>query len=75
MWRIGRKLLRTLYRDDVVVGMVDTPEIATAIVEAMNAAEAKVWRCECGISLKLGDECPVCRCYRPDPEPAAEKKP
>jgi hypothetical protein len=37
MWRVGRKLLRTLYRDDVVVGMVDTPEIAEEIVEAMNA--------------------------------------
>jgi hypothetical protein len=40
MWRVGRKLGRTLYRDDVVVGMVDTPEIAAAIIEAMNAAAA-----------------------------------
>ncbi len=38
-WRVGNKLRRTLYRDDVCVGMVDTPELASAIVEAMNAAQ------------------------------------
>jgi hypothetical protein len=38
-WRVGRKLGRTLYRDDQVVGMVDTPEIAAEIVAAMNLAE------------------------------------
>jgi len=31
-WRVGRKLGRTLYKDDVVVGMVDTPELASEIV-------------------------------------------
>lgn len=35
-WRVGRSQLRTLYRDDVLVGMVDTPEIAAEIVEALN---------------------------------------
>jgi hypothetical protein len=35
-WRVGRKLGRTLYRDDVCVGMVDSPEIAAEIVAAMN---------------------------------------
>lgn len=35
-WRVGRKLGRTLYRDEVCVGMVDTPEIAEAIIAAMN---------------------------------------
>jgi len=39
MWRVGRKLGRTLYRDEVCVGMVDTPEIALAIVHAMNERE------------------------------------
>jgi hypothetical protein len=42
-WRVGRKLGRTLYRDDRIVGMVDTKEIAAEIVEAMNARE-----CTCG---------------------------
>lgn len=37
-WRVGRKLGRTIYRDDECVGMVDTPEIAAAIVAAMNGA-------------------------------------
>lgn len=38
-WRIGTKLGRTLYRDEVLVGMVDTPEIAATIVDAMNARD------------------------------------
>jgi hypothetical protein len=36
-WRVGTKLGRTLYRDEVLVGLVDTPEIAAEIVAAMNA--------------------------------------
>jgi hypothetical protein len=39
VWRVGRKLGRTLYKDDICVGMVDTPELARAIVLAMNAKE------------------------------------
>jgi len=40
-WRVGRKLGRTLYRDEICVGMVDTEVIAQAIVERMNAAEVR----------------------------------
>jgi hypothetical protein len=36
-WRVGGKLKRTLYRDDQLVGLVDTGEIAAEIVEALNA--------------------------------------
>ncbi len=43
--RIGRKLGRTLYRDEVCVGMVDTREIAKAIVDAMNGSSG---RSHCG---------------------------
>lgn len=39
MWRVGRSLGRTLYVNDVCVGMVDTPGLALAIVVAMNDAE------------------------------------
>ncbi len=35
-WRVGRKLGRTLYLNDEVVGMVDTSELAARIVDAMN---------------------------------------
>jgi hypothetical protein len=35
-WRVGQKLGRTLYRNEVCVGMVDTPELAKEIVAAMN---------------------------------------
>ena len=38
-WRVGRKLGRTLYKDDACVGMVDTPELATLIVETMNGPD------------------------------------
>lgn len=50
-WRVGRKLGRTLYRDDVCVGMVDTPELAAEIVVALNAYRGGP-RCEC-----CGDLC------------------
>lgn len=35
-WRVGRKLGRTLYRDEVFVGLIDSPELAAEIVETMN---------------------------------------
>lgn len=36
VWRVGGKLKRTLYRDEQLVGLVDTPELAAEIVETMN---------------------------------------
>lgn len=36
-WRVGRKLGRTLYIGDRFIGSVDTPELASQIVEAVNA--------------------------------------
>jgi hypothetical protein len=38
--RVGRTLGRTLYAADHFIGMVDTPEAARAIVDAMNALPA-----------------------------------
>jgi hypothetical protein len=35
-WRVGMKLGRTLYFNDLCVGMVDTKELAADIVSAMN---------------------------------------
>jgi hypothetical protein len=35
-WRNGRSIGRTLYIDNKVIGMVDTPELAEAIVARMN---------------------------------------
>jgi hypothetical protein len=57
-WRAGCELGRTLYIGETCVGMVDTAEIAAAIVEAMNA------RCTCryphtGGSVIVSDQqCP-----------------
>ena len=39
-WRVGRKLGRTLYRDDECIGMVDTRALAAQIVDAMNRLDA-----------------------------------
>ena len=43
-WRVGRTLGRTLYRDDVCVGMVDTSAIAAEIVALMNGFEVDLIR-------------------------------
>ncbi len=40
-WRVGRTLGRTLYKDGIVVGMVDTVALAEDIVEAMNGELAE----------------------------------
>ncbi len=50
-WRVGRKLGVTLYRDEVFVGHVSTPEIALEIVGAMRA-----------VARLLGDEPRACGC-------------
>lgn len=44
MWRVGRKLGRTIYRNDVCVGMVDTEALAHEIVNRMNEPH---WCNEC----------------------------
>ena len=35
-WRVGKKLGRTLYKDNRCIGMVDSPELAAEIVAVMN---------------------------------------
>ena len=37
VWRVGRKVGRTIYRHGQLVGLVDTAAMAAEIVEAMNA--------------------------------------
>ncbi len=44
-WRVGRSTGRTLWRDEQLVGMVDSPEVAAEIVGAMRA-----------VARLLGDE-------------------
>lgn len=46
-WRVGTKLGRTLYRDGVCVGMLDTPELAREVVAALNAAPVSAATVEC----------------------------
>jgi hypothetical protein len=71
-WRAGRSTGRTLWRDEVLVGMVDSPEIALEIVGAMRAVtrlldgSTKGLTAPCACSLcQSGDgryhaRCPVC---------------
>jgi len=40
-WRVGRKVGRTLYLDDVLVGMLDTPELAAKAVAALNGVNLR----------------------------------
>lgn len=54
LWRVGRKVGRTIYIGDALVGMMDTERLAKEVVEALNrradtpdmaaAHEASVWR-------------------------------
>lgn len=55
-WRVGRSWGRTLVKDEKLVGMVDTAELATEIVKALKFSqrarcmecELTVVYCECG---------------------------
>jgi hypothetical protein len=54
-WRVGVKLGRTLYKDDVCVGMVDTPALAEEICARMN--EGRAWSPNTDV-----DTLPLCDC-------------
>lgn len=61
-WRVGRKLGRTVYCCDTLVGMMDAPELAQEIVDVMNHAEREpCTNPDCPI------DCPASHCY-PLPE-------
>lgn len=38
-WRVGKKVGRTVYDvHDILIGVMDTPELARQVVEAVNGA-------------------------------------
>lgn len=39
-WRVGRKVGRTIYEGDLLIGTMDTPELAREVVDAVNRARA-----------------------------------
>lgn len=39
-WRVGKKVGRTIYDGDVLIGMMDTPELAALVVAAMQKRDA-----------------------------------
>jgi hypothetical protein len=38
-WRVGRKLGRTLYLDELCIGMLDDPELARAVADGLALLE------------------------------------
>jgi hypothetical protein len=55
-WRVGRKVGRTLYEDDTLVGMMDSSYLATLVVEAVNDLRA---RATGGLVLVPADSLPL----------------
>lgn len=45
-WRVGRHVGRTIYRNDQLVGLMDTPELADQVVKALNLMSDRYW---CGL--------------------------
>lgn len=44
-WRVGRKLGRTIYCNDMLMGMMDDMESADLIVKTLNALPSLLERC------------------------------
>ncbi len=59
-WRVGRSVGLTVYLDDVLVGLMDTPGLAAQVVEALNANPGPCPAC--GGHDPLDGRQPVCRC-------------
>jgi hypothetical protein len=64
-WRTGRTLGRTLYKDGICVGIVDTPELAAELVARSALASARY-----EVQRPTGDRptCDTPGCGRPIPE-------
>jgi len=43
-WRVGCKVGRTLYINDELVGLMDTPELARRVVSALSEPVSGTWR-------------------------------
>lgn len=41
-WRVGQKLGRTLYKDEILVGMMDTVVLAEQVVAVMNTSDSRI---------------------------------
>lgn len=71
-WRVGRSVGRTIYRmvgpeaskQDVLIGMMDTPELAAQVVEAVNAQRARLKH-----AGGNAEDCPICKWRRDLPYP------
>jgi hypothetical protein len=40
-WRVGRSVGRTIYIGDELIGLMDTPELAQQVVEAVNELDRR----------------------------------
>lgn len=41
-WRVGRKIPKNLYKGDLDVGRMDTPELAAEVVAGMNELDRRL---------------------------------
>lgn len=83
-FRTGRKVGRTIYQqvgpkpsdDDVLVGVMDTPELAATFVDAVNrtappsadVSSEPIPLCDCGHRYDRHRHAPPARCYECDSE-------
>lgn len=67
-WRVGTKVGRTLYRDDVLVGLMDTPELAAEVVAALSGQPCG--HTHCGLLADAAGRMPLI-CTRPAGHPGA----
>lgn len=59
--RVGRKVGRTIYDGDKLIGVMDTTELARLVVDAVNGSAARDRVVEAAIA-KRGDSRPGCTC-------------
>lgn len=57
-WRVGRKVGRTVYIGDELVGLMDTPELAETVVRAVNGLR------EFETQAQFGAATPIYSCAR-----------
>ena len=59
-WRVGRKVGRTIYDGDTLIGVMDTPELAARVVEAVNRRTASPVAPEGAAPTPPSEPCPNC---------------
>lgn len=62
-WRVGRKVGRTIYDGDALIGVMDTAELAEKVVRAVNGAEDARPDPSLWVTFAAGGEPTTIHCY------------